>query len=151
MLKPLRKLDFGDFDRLFRINVRGTFVVSQLAARHLREGGAIVNFSTTVTRLATTTYSAYAATKGTVEAARLIFARELRGRDVTVNTVAPGPTTTPLFFAGKPPELVDSIAKANPMGRLSEPADIAEAVAFLAGPGGRWVNGQVIYVNGVAA
>ena len=149
--KPLPDLDLGDFDRMVRVNLRGTFVVSQLAARHLRKGGTLINFSTSITRLATPTYSAYAATKGAVEATTLIFAREMRGLDITVNTVAPGPTATPLFFANNSPELVATIAKANPMERLGEPADIAEAVSFLAGPGGRWVNGQVLYVNGGAA
>ena len=147
LLKPLLGLDFADLDRMLRTNVRGTFVVAQLAARRIRNGGAIINFSTTVTRLATPTYSAYAATKGAVEAATLIFAKELRGRDVTVNAVAPGPTATPLFLEGKSQELIDTIAAAAPLGRLGVPADIAEVVSFLAGPG-RWINGQVIYANG---
>jgi 3-oxoacyl-[acyl-carrier protein] reductase len=86
-------------------------------------------------------------TKGAVEAATMILARELRGRDVTVNTIAPGPTATPLFLEGKSPELVDRIAGMNPMERLGTPEDVAEVAAFLAGPG-RWVNGQVVFVNG---
>lgn len=92
-------------------------------------------------------YGAYAASKGAVEAMTLILAKEMRGRDVTVNAVAPGPTATPLFFEGKSEELVDNIANANPMERLGTPEDIAESVAFLAGPA-RWVNGQVLYANG---
>ena len=92
-------------------------------------------------------YGAYAASKGAVEALTLILARELRGRDVTVNTVAPGPTATPLFFDGKPQALVDQIASLAPLERLGTPEDIAETVAFLAGPA-RWVNGQVLYPNG---
>jgi 3-oxoacyl-[acyl-carrier protein] reductase len=82
-----------------------------------------------------------------VDTMTLILARELRGRDVTVNAVAPGPTATELFLDGKPPELVDRLAAAAPLERLGEPADIAEVVAFLAGPG-RWVNGQVVFTNG---
>ena len=147
---PIADTDLDTFDRIQRVNVRGTFVVDRLAARRLRAGGAIINLSSSLTRLQTPTYGAYAASKGAVEAMTLILARELRGRDVTVNAVAPGPTATPLFFAGKSQETVDRIASLNPMGRLGEPADIAEAIAFLAGPG-RWVNGQVIYVNGGAA
>lgn len=147
ILKPLVELDFDEFDRMMRTNVRGTFVVSKLAAQRVRAGGAIVTFSTTITRLALPTYGAYAATKGAVEAATLIFAKELRGRDVTVNAVAPGPTATPLFLDGKPQEVVDGLAKAAPLERLGLPADIAEVVAALAGPA-RWVNGQVVYVNG---
>lgn len=144
---PLIEMSLDEFDRIHRTNVRGTYVVSQQAARRVRKGGAIVNFSTSVTRLQTPGYTAYAASKGAVEAMTLILARELRGRDVTVNAVAPGPTATALFLDGKPQELIDRLAAAAPLERLGEPADIAEAVAFLAGPA-RWVNGQVLYTNG---
>ncbi|GGF30374.1 3-ketoacyl-ACP reductase [Subtercola lobariae] len=146
-LAPLVDLDLADFDAMMRTNVRGTFVVSQLAARQLRTGGALINFSTSVERLQQPTYTAYAATKGAVEAMTLILARELRGRDVTVNVVAPGPTATPLFLDGKPQQVIDHIASLAPLERLGTPEDIAESVAFLAGPA-RWVNGQVLYVNG---
>ncbi|OLT06432.1 3-ketoacyl-ACP reductase [Pseudonocardia sp. CNS-004] len=149
-LAPVAQMDLDTFDRIQRTNVRGTFVVDQLAARRVRSGGAIINFSTSVTRLQIPGYGAYAASKGAVEALTLILARELRGRDITVNAVAPGPTATPLFFEGKSQEVVDQIASMNPMGRLGTPQDIAETVGFLAGPG-RWVNGQVLYVNGGAA
>ncbi|MCC2308884.1 SDR family oxidoreductase [Cellulomonas chengniuliangii] len=150
ILGPLAEMDVDDFDRMHRTNVRGAFLVSQQAARRLRPGGALINFSTSVTRLQQPGYAAYAATKGAVEAMTLILARELRGRDVTVNAVAPGPTATPLFLQGKSEQLIDQIASQGPMGRLGEPGDIAEVVAFLAGPG-RWVNGQVLYANGGAA
>ena len=149
ILGPLADFDLDDLDGMVRTNLRGTFVVNQLAARRVREGGAIVNFSSSVVKLAQPTYAPYAATKGAVEAIGLILARELRGRDVTVNAVAPGPTATPLFLDGKDQETVDRIAGMNPMERLGEPGDIAETVAFLAGPG-RWVNGQTIYANGGA-
>lgn len=147
VLAPVAELDLADLDRMHRTNIRGTFVVSQLAARKLRPGGALINFSTSVTRMQQPGYAAYAASKGAVEGMTLILARELRGRDITVNAVAPGPTATPLFLEGKPDELVAQIAQAAPLGRLGMPADIAEQVAFLAGPG-RWVNGQVVHVNG---
>ncbi|WP_154793989.1 SDR family oxidoreductase [Occultella kanbiaonis] len=149
-LAPVAQMDLDVFDRVQRVNVRGTFVVDQLAARRLRAGGAIINLSTSITRLQTPTYGAYAASKAAVEAMSLILARELRGRDITVNAVAPGPTATPLFFEGKSQELIEAIAAANPMGRLGAPEDTAEVVAFLAGPA-RWVNGQVLHVNGGAA
>lgn len=148
-LERVAQFDLDKLDRIIRTNLRGTFVVDQLAARRVREGGAIVNFSTSVTKLLMPTYAAYATTKGAIEAMTLILARELRGRDVTVNAVAPGPTATPFFFEGKSRDSIDNIAGANPMGRLGEPGDIAETLAFLAGPG-RWVNGQNIYANGGA-
>src|SRR5690606_39934625 len=106
------------------------FVVDQLAAQRVRSGGAIINFSTSVTRLQIPTYGAYAASKGAVESLTLILARELRGRDITVNAVAPGPTATPLFFEGKTQEAIDQIAAANPMERMGTPADVAETVAL---------------------
>ncbi|WP_175609395.1 SDR family oxidoreductase [Streptacidiphilus griseoplanus] len=147
LLAPVADMELEAFDRMHRVNVRGTFVVSQLAARTLRPGGALINFSTSVTRLQQPTYAAYAATKGAVEAMTLILAREMRGRDVTVNAVAPGPTATPLFLDGKSEQLIEQIASVAPLERLGTPDDIAETVAFLAGPG-RWVNGQVLYSNG---
>jgi 3-oxoacyl-[acyl-carrier protein] reductase len=149
-LAPIAEMDLETFDRIQRTNVRGTFIISQLAARQVRAGGAIINFSTSMTRLQAPAYGPYAASKGAVEAMTLILARELRGRDITVNTVAPGPTATPLFFEGKSEQVVDHIASLNPMERLGTPDDIAEVTAFVAGPG-RWINGQVLYANGGAA
>ena len=113
----------------------------------MRRGGAIVNFSSSITRFSRPGQSAYGASNGAVEAITLTLARELRGRDVTVNAVAPGPTATPLSLDGKSDDLVARIAGESPLERLGQPADLAEVVAFLAGPG-RWINGQVLYVNG---
>ncbi|GAA1528841.1 SDR family oxidoreductase [Streptomyces albidochromogenes] len=146
-LAPLASAALDELDRMLRTNVRGTFVVDQQAARRLRPGGAVVNFSSSVLGLALPGYSAYAATKGAVEAMTLILARELRGRDITVNAVAPGPTATALFLDGKDEETVARLAGASPLERLGTPEDIAEAVSFLAGPA-RWVNGQVLRANG---
>jgi 3-oxoacyl-[acyl-carrier protein] reductase len=148
-LAPLVDLDLGALDRMHRTNIRGTFVVDQQAARRLRSGGAIINFSTSILGLALPGYSAYAATKGAVEAVTLILARELRGRDITVNAVAPGPTATALFLDGKDAETIERMSKMNPLERLGTPADIAEVVSFLAGPA-RWINGQVLRANGGA-
>ncbi|QIP83444.1 SDR family oxidoreductase [Streptomyces sp. Tu 2975] len=148
-LAPLVDLDLDALDRMHRTNIRGTFVVDQQAARRLRSGGAVINFSTSVLGLALPGYSAYAATKGAVEAVTLILARELRGRDITVNAVAPGPTATALFLDGKDAETIERMSKMNPLERLGTPADIAEVVSFLAGPG-RWINGQVLRANGGA-
>ncbi len=147
LLAPIATLDLDDLDRMHRTNVRGAFVVSQQAARRVRRGGAIINFSTSVTRLQFPAYGAYAASKGAVEAMTLVLARELRGKDITVNAVAPGPTATPLFLEGKDQPTIDNLSSAAPLERLGAPEDIAETVAFLAGPA-RWINGQILYANG---
>ncbi|MGX1508302.1 UNVERIFIED_CONTAM: 3-oxoacyl-[acyl-carrier protein] reductase [Streptomyces graminofaciens] len=147
VLAPIATLNLDDLDRMHRTNIRGTFVVSQQAARRVRSGGAIINVSTSVTRTQLPTYGAYVASKAAVQSITLILARELRGKDITVNTVAPGPVATPLFLEGKDETTISNFAKATPLERLGEPRDIAESVAFLAGPA-RWVNGQVLYTNG---
>ena len=141
-------LDLDELDSLHRTNIRGTFVVNQQAARRLRPGGAIINFSTSIVKLARPTYGAYAASKGAVEALTLILARELAGRDVTVNAVAPGPTATDLFMAANTEESIAGLTGATPLHRLGTPQDIAGLVAFLASAAGHWVNGQVIRANG---
>jgi 3-oxoacyl-[acyl-carrier protein] reductase len=148
VLSTVADLDLAVLDSLHRTNIRGTFVVGQQAARRLRPGGSIINFSTSVVGTSFPSYGAYAASKGAVEALTLILARELRGRDVTVNAVAPGPTATDLFLDGKDQDTIDRLARAVPLERLGTPADIAEVVAFLASPAGHWVNGQNIRVNG---
>jgi 3-oxoacyl-[acyl-carrier protein] reductase len=148
VLAPVVDLDLADLDEMYRTNIRGTFVVSQQAARRLRPGGAIINFSTSVVGTSFPTYGAYAASKGAVETLTMILARELRGRDVTVNAIAPGPTATDLFLDGKDEATIARLAGAVPLERLGTPADIAGAVAFLASPAGHWVNGQNIRVNG---
>jgi 3-oxoacyl-[acyl-carrier protein] reductase len=145
---PLVDLDLAVLDDLHRTNIRGAFVVNQQAARRLRAGGSIVNFSTSVVGTRFPTYSAYAASKAAVETISLILARELRGRDITVNAVAPGPTATDMFLDGKSDELVQQLASSVPLERLGTPEDIAEVVAFLASPAGHWVNGQTVRANG---
>jgi 3-oxoacyl-[acyl-carrier protein] reductase len=148
LLAPLAQADLADVDRMIRTNVRGTLVVAQQAARRVRDGGAIVTFSSTVVRLAQPTYAAYAASKGAVDAMTLVLARELRGRDITVNAVAPGPTATALCLDGKDDATIDRLAKLPPLERLGSPDDIAATVSFLTGPDGRWINGQVLAANG---
>lgn len=136
------------FDKTVATNLKGTFNVLREAARRLRDGGRIVNLSTSVVGTKLETYGVYAATKAAVESLTGILAKELRGRSITVNALAPGPVGTDLFFHGKTPELVERLAKAAPLERLGTPQDIAAAVSFLAGPDGGWVNGQVLRANG---
>ncbi len=147
-LAPIAELDDAVFDRLVAINLKGTFNGMREAARRLRDGGRIVNLSTSLVGTKLETYGAYAATKAAVETMTAILSKELRGRSITVNAVAPGPTATDLFLEGKSPELVERMSKMNPLERLGTPADIAAVVSFLAGPRGGWVNGQVIRANG---
>ena len=147
-LADLAALDLAELDALYRTNVRGTFVVNQQAARRVRAGGAIINISSSAVALAAPGSSAYVASKAAVEAITLILARELRGRDITVNAVAPGPTATDVFFDYNDDDTIAHIATQPPLQRLGTPEDIAEVVAFLAGPAGHWINGQVLRANG---
>jgi 3-oxoacyl-[acyl-carrier protein] reductase len=146
-LAPIADADFDLIDETLRVNLRGTFAVAQQAARRVRPGGAIITFSSSVVSLALPTYGPYAASKAGVEGLTMILARELRGRDITVNAVAPGPTATHLFLDGKDDETIEWMARQPPLERLGTPQDIAEVVAFLAGPA-HWVNGQVLRANG---
>jgi 3-oxoacyl-[acyl-carrier protein] reductase len=144
----LAESDDALFDSHVAINLKGTFNTLRQAARRLRDGGRIINLSSSLVGLKMETYGVYAATKAAVETFTAILSKELRGREITVNAVAPGPTATDLFLDGKSPELIDRLAKLNPLERLGTPVDIANAVAFLAGPDGGWVNGQVLRANG---
>jgi 3-oxoacyl-[acyl-carrier protein] reductase len=141
-------LDLAVLDSLYRTNIRGTFVVDQQAAQRIRSGGAIINLSSSVLQAGLPTFGAYTASKGAVEALTLILARELKGRDVTVNAVAPGQTATDTFLSLQSEAEIQRGVDAIPLGRLAQPADIASVVAFLAGPDGHWINGQVIRANG---
>ena len=136
------------FDQQVAVNLKGTFNTLREAAKRLRDGGRIVNFSTSVVGTKLETYGVYIATKAAVEMLSAVLSKEMRGRSITVNAVAPGPTATDLFLNGKSPELIDRLAKMNPLERLGTPADIASAVAFLVGPDGGWINGQVLRANG---
>jgi 3-oxoacyl-[acyl-carrier protein] reductase len=147
-LMPLAETDDATYERIFAVNTKGTFNVLREAARRLRDGGRIVNFSTTVIQLSLPGYAVYAATKAAVDCFTTILAKEMRGRNITVNSVAPGPTATDLFMAGKTPERIEQMARMPPLERLGVPDDIAGVVSFLLGPDGGWINGQVIRANG---
>ncbi|RUV72830.1 MAG: SDR family oxidoreductase [Mesorhizobium sp.] len=148
MLATIADSDDTLFDRQIAINLKGTFNTLREAAKRLRDGGRIVNFSSSVVGLLQPTYGVYASTKAAVEAMTPILAKELRGRNITVNAIAPGPTATKLFLDGKPQEVIERLAKLAPLERLGQPEDIADAVAFLVGPDGSWINGQTLRANG---
>jgi 3-oxoacyl-[acyl-carrier protein] reductase len=147
-LASIAEADDAFFDRHVAINLKGVFNGMREAARRLRTGGRIISFSSSVVGLYQPTYGVYAATKGGVEAMTHVLANEMRGRNITVNVVAPGPTGTDLFLNGKSPELIERLSKLAPLERLGQPADIASVVSFLAGPDGAWINGQIIRANG---
>ncbi|MEZ2128578.1 MULTISPECIES: SDR family oxidoreductase [unclassified Sinorhizobium] len=147
-LATVAETDDELFDSTVAINLKGTFNTLREAARRLRDGGRIINVSSSVVGLYQPSYAAYAATKAGVEAMTHILTKELRGRNITVNAVAPGPTATELFFDGKPQEVIERLTKLSPLERLGRPEDIAGAVALLAEPDGGWINGQTIRVNG---
>ncbi|WP_412525468.1 SDR family oxidoreductase [Burkholderia lata] len=147
-LAPLAEFDDATFDQTVAINLKGAFNVSREAAKRVRDGGRIVNLTSSVIGMRLPTYGVYIATKAAVEGMTQVLAQEMRGRGISVNAVAPGPVATELFLQGKSAELVDRMAKLNPLERLGQPADIASVVAFLAGPDGAWVNGQVLRANG---
>jgi 3-oxoacyl-[acyl-carrier protein] reductase len=144
----LTDLDLADFDAIHRVNVRGTFVINQQAARRLSDGGSIVNVSTSMVKAAPPGLSAYAASKSAVDALTRILAKELGSRNITVNAVAPGPTATATLLDTTSADEQKQLAALPPLGRLGSPDDIAGVVSFLVGPTGRWVNGQVVYANG---
>jgi 3-oxoacyl-[acyl-carrier protein] reductase len=147
-LATIAESDDALFSRQIAVNLAGTFNTLRAAAKRLRDGGRIINFSSSVTSMLQPTYGVYAATKAAVEAMTSILAKELRGRNITVNAIAPGPTATKLFLDGKPQEVIDRLAKLAPLERLGQPEDIAAAVAFLAGPDGAWINGQTLRAHG---
>lgn len=146
--KNVADIKEAEFDRLFAINVKGTFFACQQAARRLSDGGKIINVSSTVTRMMLPGYSIYAASKGAVDQITRVLAKELGGRNITVNAVSPGPVDTDLFRDGKSEEQVQQMAQMAALGRIGQVQDIADAVAFLASEAARWITGQSIHVNG---
>jgi 3-oxoacyl-[acyl-carrier protein] reductase len=147
-LATIAESDDKFFDSHVAINLKGSFNTMREAAKRLRDGGRIVNMSSSQVGLLHPTYGIYAATKAGVEAMTHVMSKELRGRNITVNAVAPGPTATKLFLDGKPQQVIDHLTKLAPLERLGQPDDVANTVAFLAGPDGGWINGQVLRANG---
>jgi 3-oxoacyl-[acyl-carrier protein] reductase len=147
-LPHLVATDDDTFDRLVAVNLKGSFNTMREAATRLEQGGRIINFSSSLVGTRLPGYAVYAATKAGVEVLTNILAKELRGKNITVNAVAPGPTATALFLDGKTPELIERLAKMPPLERLGEPEDIASTVSFFASQDGSWINGQTLRANG---
>ncbi|HKR45582.1 MAG TPA: SDR family oxidoreductase [Paraburkholderia sp.] len=150
IMKTVTVADSTDaiYDETFDINVRGTLNTLREAATKLADGGRVINFSTSVLAMNLPGYALYTASKAAVETITRVFARELRGRSICVNAIAPGPVATELFLSGKTEEQVQHFANMPPLQRLGQPDDIASVVSFLADPDGGWVNGQVLRANG---
>ena len=147
-LATLADMQDDQFDRIINVNLRGTFLMMKGASRALQPGGRFIALSSSVIAKNLPGYGAYIASKSGVESLVHVFANELRGRQITVNAVAPGPVATELFLSGKSEDQVAQIAKQSPLERIAQPEDIVGAVSFLAGPDGAWVNSQVLRVNG---
>ncbi len=136
------------FDRILDVNLKGTFNSLQCAATRLNNGGSIINLTSSAIALGIPGYAVYNASKAAVESMSYTFSRELRGKNINVNCVAPGPTATDLFLTGKSEEQVENFKKMSPLERLGQPEDIAGVVSFFASTDSSWVNGQVVRANG---
>jgi len=148
LLLPISGGDVETFDKVITTNLRGTFLVLGQAAKHVPAGGRIIAFSSSVIAKSFPNYGPYIASKAGVEGLVRVLANELRGRNITVNAVAPGQVRTDLFLQGKSDALIEELTKMNPLERLGLPEDMANLVSFLAGPEGGWINSQVVRANG---
>jgi 3-oxoacyl-[acyl-carrier protein] reductase len=150
-IMPLGTIADGDvemFDKVIATNLRGAFIVLGQAARHVAPGGRIIAFSSSVIAKAFPTYGPYIASKAGVEGLVHVLANELRGRNIAVNAIAPGPVATDLFLTGKTEAQIEQLSKLAPLERLGQAKDVANVVSFLAGPEGGWINAQVVRANG---
>jgi len=147
-LTPLAEVTDADFERVFAVNTRAVFMALRHAARVMRDNGRIVNLSTLNTIMQPPGGGLYCGSKGAVEQFTAVAARELGPRGITVNTVSPGATDTDLLRSANKPEVIDMMAARTPLGRLGQPADIADVVGFLVSHDGRWITGQNLFATG---
>ncbi|WP_440225693.1 SDR family oxidoreductase [Dokdonella sp. MW10] len=147
-LAPFREMSDDDFDRMLAVNVKGSFNVMREAARRVRDGGRIITLSSSITQLRTPTYGPYAASKAAQDLFASVLAKELEGRRIAVNAIAPGVVDTPLFTQGKTAQQIEGFVQRTPHKRLGTPDDIAGVVSMLCSEDGAWINGQVVYANG---
>lgn len=147
-LSPFAEMTDDDFNYIIDTNIKGGFNVLREASKRVRNGGRIISTSSSITLLKTATYGPYAASKAALQIYSSALAKELSGRDISVNALAPGVVNTPLFTDGKTEEQIKMFAQRTPAGRIGEPEDIAEVVSALCNASAYWVNGQTIFANG---
>lgn len=143
---PFAQFEDEAFDRMIATNIKGSFNVLREAARRVRDGGRIVTLASTSIKAKRATHGGYAATKAAQEIYAGCLSKELAGRRISVNALAPGPTNTSLLDV--PPPLRAQAAQMTPYGRIGEPEDIANAISALCSGEGEWINGQVVFANG---
>lgn len=148
VVKPIDAVTEDDYDQLFATNVKGPYFAIQQAGRVLPDGGRIIALSTLNTVVPGPGISLYAASKAALEQFVKVAAREYGARGITVNTVSPGATDTDMFRDSNPPEAKAALVGITALGRVGEPADVADVVAFLAGPDSRWLTGQNLRATG---
>jgi 3-oxoacyl-[acyl-carrier protein] reductase len=143
---PIAQMTDDAFDRMMDTNVKGSFNVLREAARRIRDGGRIITLSSSAVIAKNPTLGPYAASKSVQEQYAGALAKELAGRNISVNAIAPGPTNTSLF--NPPADQREQAIARIPYGRIGEPEDIANAIAALCSNDGQWFNGQLLFANG---
>lgn len=145
--KPFNEVTLDDYTSQYDVNVRGIFNTMQEAFNHLQDGGKIINFSSSTTKMMLPSYAIYSSTKAAIEQMSRVVSQEI-GRGITVNCIAPGPTETDLFLKGKSQEFIKELEGKSPFNRLAQPEDIAKVVQLMVSNNSQWITGQVINANG---